>query len=169
LRLLAAGVCAPEAQAAPRRAFSIPAQPLTRALLDFAIQADISIGADAARGCRPMSHGVAGQFTVAEALDQILNGTGCGYRMVDASTIRIVRLPSPTPATIARPRAAPPAAPAVVQAAPAGSALSEIVVTATRRDALILHLPDAIGSVSADRSPRCVTPASATWRDGPRA
>ena len=150
---LAVGWMTP-ARAAPRHAFNVAAQPLIHALLDFAIQANISIGTAEASGCQRASHGARGVFTLAAALDKILAGTGCGYRMIDASSVRVVRLPSAA-APIARP-AARPTAPtsagsSATETATDRAAVPEVVVTATRRSGLTLSLPDTISVVSGAR------------------
>jgi outer membrane receptor protein involved in Fe transport len=136
-------------QAAPPRAFDVAAQPLNQALLDLAIQADISIGLGEVGGCRHASRGARGELTLSEALDRVLAGTGCAWQPVDASSVRIVRLPPPPPA-LARPeaRAAPPQR---IGARPAAALVPEVVVTATRRSALAMRLPDAISAISGVR------------------
>lgn len=149
---LAASVCAREADAAPRRAFNVRPQPLTRALLDLAIQANISIGADDAARCEPASRGAVGEMTTAQALARILAGTGCGFVMVDPTTVRIVRVVPPTPASAPRPRPAPRTRPAPAAVTDlVNPAVPEVVVTATRRGALTMRLPDAIRSISGPR------------------
>src|SRR6187431_1543914 len=79
------------AQAADIRPYSIPAKPLSAALVDFAVQSGISIGAEEARRCRLTGNAVVGRFSVRQGLDRLLAGTGCTYRMLDAQTVRIVR------------------------------------------------------------------------------
>jgi hypothetical protein len=152
LGILATSLGVSSARAAPMRAFKTPAGPLTRVLLDFAVQADISIGADAAARCPRPSPGVAGRFTVAQALDRLLAGTGCGYRMVDATTVQIVReRPAEPPLGPARVAPAPPRSPAPAEPSLTRSVLPEVVVTATRRSALAIRLPDSIGVISGAR------------------
>lgn len=153
MTLAVGGALALPAAAAPKRAFNVPAEPLTRALLDFAIQADISIGADQAARCAPMSHGVSGQMTTAEALSRILAGTGCDFRSVDAASVRIVRAgPAVAPArSAARPPAVQPRIPAAPEAGLVNPTAPELVVTATRRDSVTLRLPDAIRAISGAR------------------
>jgi outer membrane receptor protein involved in Fe transport len=149
LSLLAGGLFAARVEAAPRRVFHVRAEPLTRALLDFAIQANISIGADQAARCGARSPGVNGEMTVAQALDRILAGTGCGFRPVDATSVRIVReAPAPLPAPAARPA---PRAPVPASGELVSPAVPELVVTATRRGAVSLRLPDAIRAIAGDR------------------
>jgi iron complex outermembrane receptor protein len=136
------------ARATPRRAFNVAAQPLNPALLELAVQADISIGLGGTRACRQASEGARGVFTVNEALGRILAGTGCTFQMIDASSARIVR-PRPTPPPAARPAPAPRRA--QVQVQDIRPILPEVVVTATRRSALTMRLPDAIDVISGAR------------------
>ncbi len=115
------GGCALAAQ--PRLNFDIPSKPLKTALVDLAVQADISISTRAAAGCAPTSRPVRGRFTLQDGLVRMLAGTGCGFRMIDAGAVEIVRLPAAKP--VAR-KAAP------TEATPS-AALDELVVVATRR------------------------------------
>ena len=140
------------AQAAARRHFDVPAGRLADALFEFAVQANVSISVDASAGCHGSSSRLLGDYSVKDGLTRLLTGAGCGFRMVDVSTIRVVRLappPSPTPAAAQQPRRTPPP-PAPPNPQPAPSApLSELVVTATRRSALPDSLPLAMSTVSA--------------------
>lgn len=153
MTLAVGGAFAPPANAAPKHAFNVPAEPLTRALLDFAIQADISIGADQAARCAPTSRGVSGQMTTAEALSRLLAGTGCDFRAVDAASVRIVRAgpASETPRPAARPPQVQPRPPAPPDGGLVSPTVPELVITATRRDSVSLRLPDAIRAISGAR------------------
>ena len=155
LGVLAAGLAVSSARGAPVRAFKTPPGPLTGVLLDFAVQADISIGTDEATHCPRPSPGVEGRFTVIQALDHILAGTGCGYRILDASTVQIVRArpaePPRAPRSPANAAPSPPKPPTPAQTIPTRSVLPEVVVTATRRSALAIRLPDSIGVISGAR------------------
>lgn len=146
LPLLAAGVCAaallPSPALAAPRDFRIAAKPLADALVDFAVQADVAINSSGARGCRRLGNAVSGRMEKTEALHRLLAGTGCGFQMIDARTVRIFRLPPVTaPAT---PRVAsppPPAAPTDVE---------EVIVTATRQPSEAARLPYAVSVLSDD-------------------
>lgn len=110
------------ATAAPRLiAFHIAPQPLPAALIQLAIQARVSIGAGPAFACAPTARAVEGTYSLEVALTRLLAGTGCGYRLIDAGAVEIVRLPPVAPT---RPAAATPSAPAET---------SELIVVATRR------------------------------------
>jgi len=66
--------------------FRIPAQPLPRALGDFARQAGIRVEVDLAAAGTATSQAVAGSLTTAEALRQLLAGTGLAARFPDDGT-----------------------------------------------------------------------------------
>ncbi|MBS0412137.1 MAG: TonB-dependent receptor, partial [Proteobacteria bacterium] len=129
----------------------LPAEPLSAALFDFAVQANVSVSVNGVAGCRPMSNAVAGDYTVTEGLSRLLAGTGCGFHMVDVTTVRIVRLPPPPAATPspAGARQPPPAAPPRRELDLSPASLGEVVVTATRRTALADTLPLSMSSLSA--------------------
>ncbi|MFZ0269453.1 TonB-dependent receptor [Caulobacter sp.] len=129
------GGCASAAQ--PRIGFDIPSKPLKSALVDLAVQADVSISTQAAGGCAPTSRPVRGRFTLQDGLARMLAGTGCGFRMIDASAVEIVRLPAAKP--VAR-RAAP------TEPGPS-AALDELVVVATRRPTPADRLAYAVSAV----------------------
>ena len=69
---------ATSAHAAPRHGFKLPAEPLSSALFDFAVQANVSVSLDSAAACRALSNPVSGNYTIAEGLERLLAGTGCG-------------------------------------------------------------------------------------------
>ena len=92
--LFAAGLpdAAPAAEDTTGRIrFSIPAQPLTEALADFARQADLRVQVDAAAAAGVRSPGLAGAYTASEALRQLLAGTGLSARFADRRTALVVR------------------------------------------------------------------------------
>jgi outer membrane receptor protein involved in Fe transport len=98
--------------------FHIPAKPLQAALVDLANQAGVSMGLSQASACRSPGRTVFGRLSLEAALSRMLAGTGCGYRLLDGGAVEIFVLPA-QPAPAARP--------------PPASALSELVVVATRR------------------------------------
>ncbi|KQY92301.1 TonB-dependent receptor [Caulobacter sp. Root1455] len=129
------GGCASAAQ--PRLSFDIPSKPLKTALVDLAVQAGVSISTQAAAGCAPASRPVRGRFTLQDGLTRMLAGTGCGFRMIDAGAVEIVRLPAAKP--VAR-KAAP------TEPGPS-AALDELVVVATRRPTPADRLAYAVSAV----------------------
>ncbi|WP_223395502.1 TonB-dependent receptor domain-containing protein [Caulobacter segnis] len=112
----------------------IAAKPVHAALIDFALQAELSLGGDL-EACNGQSPALAGRLSVTVALDRLLAGSGCGYGQPDPHTVIIRRLAAP-------PRPAK-SAPAV---APLG--LGEVVITAQRYPNLPGRTPYAISVVS---------------------
>ncbi|MDR3508091.1 MAG: TonB-dependent receptor [Caulobacteraceae bacterium] len=142
--LLLAMMAAPQGHAAEAEAlFRIEPKPLTAALTDFALQANVSVSTEAASRCAPLRHPLIGRYAHRTALAMILAGSGCGFRQIDATAFVIVRTPPPTPA--AAPAQRPPA-----QAPPPAPLSVPLVVVATRRPTPIDRLAYSISV--ADRS-----------------
>lgn len=138
-----AGLSAASAHAGPRLFASRPspvvrlqiaAKPVHAALIDFALQAELSLGGDL-DACRGTAPALTGRLSVTSALDHLLAGSGCGYHQPDPRTVIIQRLAP-------QPRAAKPA-PIVT---PLG--LGEVVITAQRYPNLPGRTPYAISVVS---------------------
>lgn len=121
--------------ASPVVRLQIAAKPVRAALIEFALQAELSMGGDL-EACRGRAPAVTGRLSVSAALDAILDGSGCGYRQPEPRTVIIYRLAAP-PARAVR---TPPAA------APLG--LGEVVITAQRYPNLPGRTPYAISVVS---------------------
>ena len=130
--------------AAPRSAlipFNISAQPLADAIVEFARQADVSIGyAGLSLGNRE-SRGVIGYYDLRSAIGQLLDGTGFAFRILDQKTIRILRSPPPT----RRLRHVRRAANTRVSGSPA---IEEVVVTTMKRAGEVQSLPYSITAVT---------------------
>lgn len=123
--------------AQPRLSFDIPSKPLKTALVDLAVQAGVSISTQAAARCAPMSQPLRGRYTLQEGLTKLLAGTGCGFRLIDAGAIEIVRLPP-----------AKPLFRKLHQPEPASSpVLDALVVVATRRPTPADRLAYAVSAV----------------------
>lgn len=119
--------------------FRIPPKPLSEALIDFAVQSNLSIGGVSL--CTGRSNGLTGRHTVEEALNILLDGADCRYHRIGGDTVRILPAERPAPAApVAEPRPAPPPP-------PAPSALQEVVVSATKRSAVVDQLPYAISAL----------------------
>jgi iron complex outermembrane receptor protein len=118
----------PAEAASPRIAFHVDAKRYSEALLDLAQQANVTlIGAAACEGFS--RNGVAGAFTLEQALDQLLDGAPCTWRMVAPGAVEIAR---------SAPEAARP--PPRVQ-------VSEVLVTATKRVANARQLAVSVTAV----------------------
>ncbi|MDR6625010.1 TonB-dependent receptor [Caulobacter segnis] len=127
--------------ASPVVRLQIAAKPVRAALIEFALQAELSLGGDLEM-CGGQAPALTGRLTVAAALDRILAGSGCDYRQPDPRTV-IIRRANAAPA---RPvRQAPAQAP---------TGLGEVVITAQRYPNLPGRTPYAISVISADRLER---------------
>ncbi|MGP9832037.1 TonB-dependent siderophore receptor [Marinobacter sp. NSM] len=71
--------------------FSIPAGPLSTALGRFADQANILLSADSTLTDGKQTSGVRGAMPTAQALNQLLSGTGLSYRVTGSDSITITR------------------------------------------------------------------------------
>src|SRR5205823_1783531 len=92
------------------KSFDVAAQPLPVALVDFALQAGITIGG--VRACQGGAQPLKGRFTLAEGLGRLLAGSGCRAEWIDLETARIIAVvPQPS-------RTAPPPGPAAPPPAP---------------------------------------------------
>ncbi len=113
------GVLAPGvAQAAELSTFSLPSEPVARAIERFAIQGGVSAALNQTRPCVGRSRAVTGALTSAQALGRMLPA-GCVY---DTPQPRTYRISGP-----------PPAVPDVRPVSPPPGAVDELVVTAEKR------------------------------------
>ena len=126
LGALALAASVPAAAQDARVSFHVATKPMAEALIDFATQAQLSIGATGIdfRGTR--SHAVEGAYTPDQALRIMLAGSGFTFEFVDASTVRI--------------RAAADRRAEVRHEGP----VERIIVTATKRESVAQTLPYSI-------------------------
>jgi outer membrane receptor protein involved in Fe transport len=128
---VAFGLAVPAHAASPAVRFQIEPKRYAEALLDLAQQANITlIGARACEGVSRTT--VAGRMTPEQALDRLLSGAPCTWRMVAPRTVEIV------------PR------PVAIEAAPRPALLSELVVTATKRSRNPRQLAVAVSAASGE-------------------
>lgn len=112
--VLALGLAGPAKSAESRVRFAIAPKPYAEALLDLAQQANITlIGAGACVGSS--REGLSGAMTVEQALNKLLGGAACNWRMIAPGAVEIT----------------PPARSSAQAATPI--AVSEVLVTATKR------------------------------------
>jgi outer membrane receptor protein involved in Fe transport len=137
LALFASALAGP-ANAADSHIFHLPAEPVDRAVVRFAIQAGVSVGGLPSEGCSGQSHPTYGLMSSARALGKMLPA-GCSYEVLDARSFRVFGVAKP---------AAPPPSPAP-SAPPSVTSLDEIVVTAERREEPLIGRAYAITAVSA--------------------
>jgi len=136
--LSAAILLAPAAEAAaprPFHRFAIPAESAQAALIDFAIQANISVGGSPR--CSGKSSPVSGVMADEAALAMLLASTTCDFHRVAPDIYRIIV------------RAAPDRPAPSFPARPSSETVTQVVVTATKRRAPLDALPDAVSTVPA--------------------
>jgi outer membrane receptor protein involved in Fe transport len=125
----------------PTYQFRISPKPTNEALIDFAVQSNLSIGGIA--GCAGQSRGLNGRFTAEDGLRLLLAGSDCRFRRTASDTIRIL----PARPAAAAPGVAPVSSPAEPPPMPA---VQEVVVNATKRAANLDQLPYAISALNAE-------------------
>jgi outer membrane receptor protein involved in Fe transport len=137
------------AAGSPSYEFHIAPKPLGEALIDFAVQSNLSIGGVAA--CSGRTDGLNGRYTVDEGLRRLLDGANCRFRRVTSDTVRILPLERTEPAPAPQgPAAPPPPTPAPPPPSEPGLTLQVVVVNATKRAAAVDQLPYAISALGAD-------------------
>lgn len=119
-----------------RRRFSIPSKPYAEALIDLAVQADVSLLGASACGTAGRTS-LRGTFTLDEALRRLLTGAPCDYRIVDASTVRI--------------QAVAPASPPAHQVTAAAPLVTELMITARKRPERLDSLPAGVSALSGEQ------------------
>ena len=70
-------------EVADRHEFSIPAQPLANALIEYSRQAGVQVLTSGAHIGNARSPGVNGQLSLSRALDRLLEGTGLASEFTD--------------------------------------------------------------------------------------
>lgn len=146
---LGAGLFAGTAEAAPAQVrLEIARKPVRSALIDFALQADVSLGGDL-DACHGESAPLSGRMSVEAALSHILAASSCGYSLPDRRTVLIRARP-----TVAPPANLPPARPPTPPRKTPVTPLGEIVVTAPRYPNLPGRTPYAISAIAGERLSR---------------
>ena len=139
---VAASLCA---QSMPDgREFSIPAQPLASALIEYSRQTGVQVLTSGADVGAAQSPGVNGRLSIAAALDRLLDGTGFVPEFIDAGTVAVV--PRTVPAAAARtgtPQTTQTMASAALQ-------LHPVTVTGSRIPRAQIEGPAPIATITAD-------------------
>ncbi|CAN5351712.1 TonB-dependent receptor [soil metagenome] len=129
---------------------NIPSQRVSEALLDLALHARISVGGDIT-ACRGISPAIVGSRSLDQALTRILAGSGCSYAIHQDGAVIIHRDVAAPPARRPwfRRRSSPPVVTTAPPAPPSeATALSDVVVTASRRPESPQRAPMAISAVT---------------------
>lgn len=128
------------AQAAPaERRFTVRPQATSEALIDFALQADISVGGVAA--CKGRSPALVGSYTLREGLLRLTADASCRFKIVDSHTVRFFAAAPPRSLAPTPPHPIAPAQPIEV---------SELMVTATKRAVSFDRAPASVSRVGGD-------------------
>ena len=127
-------------------AFSIPPEPAAEALIAFAIQANISIGG--VNACQGASPGLKGRYTIEDGLSRLLAKAGCDFRRAAPDTVQVFAA-RPRPAA-GRPQDRAKATPTPTPVPPPLELpdISQVVVTTTKRAALMGSLPYTIDALN---------------------
>lgn len=122
-------------------AFELSRAPIGKTLVDFAKQADISLGMPRLSYRDGYARSLRGRYTIEEALARVLVGTGYTFRMLPSGSVRVLRKPK-----------------AVMSISGSGfsaddggddmSFIQEIVVSATKRPDTVQNLPHSIGTIN---------------------
>ncbi len=112
---------------ATRVTVHIPSEPLAEALIDFALQAKLSISDTGLDFHGAVSNSVDGKLSQEDALRELLAGTGYGFAFLDRSAVRISQEAGSPPAT-----------------GEFKSSAENVVVTATKREEIAQSLPYSI-------------------------
>jgi iron complex outermembrane receptor protein len=141
LRASFGGLCllalAARAEAADaRRHFAIPPKSYPEALIDLAVQADVSLLGASACGATGRT-ALKGTYTLDAALRRLLTGAPCSYRIVDAGTVRILPLA--------------PSSPPAHQVTAAAPLVTELMVTARKRPERLDLLPAGVSALSGEQ------------------
>ena len=116
-----------------RRRFEIAPKPYAEALIDLAVQANVSLLGASACGTGD-APGLSGDYVLSDALLLVLAGAPCSWRIVDAQTVRVTALAPP-------PRATPPPT----------TLVTEVLVTARKRPERLDTLPAGVSVISGEQ------------------
>ncbi|GGO15262.1 TonB-dependent receptor [Iodidimonas muriae] len=160
--LLIPGMGLHAASAAETARFDIPEQSLDNALIDFSVQAGMSVlvSDNLVRDLRSVA--ITGTLDRETALKTLLEGSGLTFELVDDSTISIKQVPVQKSEVEGR-RLYAQAAPTTdanlrtPDARPSGFSVEEIVVTARRRTESLQDVPIAVSAFSGDSLDRMGT------------
>lgn len=145
------------AAASVRKQTHIPAQSLGTALEAFARDRSLQLIYVTAEVDAVRSAGAVGNLSAADALTQLLQGTGLTYRFLDDSTVTVQAGPKmqPTALNAAEAPVAQPSASAAAVAEPSGAEkssgyLEEVVVTAEKKSERLQDVPLPVTSVRSE-------------------
>jgi iron complex outermembrane receptor protein len=118
----------------------IPSQPLAQALVEFAHQTGLHLLYESKLAAQRQSHEAAAGLSAADALTEMLRGTGLNFQFLNPKTVRIYEPAAVAPA--AQPSATDVPKPRAEPAAHRVDTLEEILVTGMRRAEHLSDLED---------------------------
>lgn len=122
--------------------FNIPSQPLAKALIQYGLQADLSIGYGNLDFHGQKSRALVGYDTPQSALRRILKDSDFTFQVIDAETIRITkRGPAPAPVKITAPQPLK---------SDTREWIDEVLVTVTRRPEELQTIPYSAVAITGD-------------------
>jgi outer membrane receptor protein involved in Fe transport len=127
--------------------FSIPAQPLSNALIEYAKQANVQVLTSGSKTDGARAHAVSGKFTPAEALTRMLEGSGFTPEFTDAATV-VINPDAAKPVPAKSPGPQPRGASAKAEDKPAE--LEKVIVTGSHIPRAQVEGPAPITTISAD-------------------
>lgn len=128
----------------------IPAQALANALRALAAQSDLQVLVPTEIVAGKYAPGVKGRLTPRHALDQLLQGSGLEYEVVDGRTINVKRRPT-LPPIAASLQTANTREHIEPEYADGAQMLEEVIVTAQKREERLQDVPIAISAFTAEQ------------------
>jgi len=132
---------APSAQTGETQSYDIPAGPLNQVLGRFASESGLLLSADGRLTRGLQSDGLQGEYSIEQALQQLLAGTGLNYRLAEDDTVTLVeRSPNNGPLQLAP----------IQVGADAGGFRAERSSSATNVDAPLIETPATVNVLTGD-------------------
>jgi len=146
--------------------FSIPAQPLDQALLEFSRQANVQLAIAAGSLERIQAPDLSGKWAVTVALSRLLRQTGLAYhtvgdtvtvtpasdtpRVADERSVRLANAASRTSASTSDAISGPTESSYDVDKRQDGNEIAQVLVTAQKREERLQDVPVPVTAISAD-------------------
>lgn len=127
--------------------FEVASQPLSDALINFALQGNLSIGLEDSSASRLTTNRLSGLYNTRQGLGVLLNGTGLAFNFVDSKTVRVFKAP---PRKVVRQTRIPTSQPRP-QVVQTKRRLEELIVTSTKREKDPREVPMSVATVTSER------------------
>ncbi len=127
----------------------IAPQNLSTALIELSSQAGVQLLIAADGMPNVASNGLSGEYSLQDALNRLLAGSGLTYQVDPSGTITVLKAVA-APAGSAAPMSSTPTATQESQAARASGELEEVIVTAQKREERLQDVPLAVTALGGD-------------------